>query len=190
MTEEDQRLWDRFMEELRSLGLSSPEKARIPGISGRTLRRYLEGPPTRLEGDTKLAMASWLASRGVEGFGAPVRNHTPAPTSAARTEYGRQVDLVLQGPGTADQKTRMIESIAAGYRAAALEEEAAASRVRAAASQVEAEKAPYRGAMPGASVLSPEAVHEIWAVFQRALGIERESDAPPATSPGRDQPGG
>lgn len=176
------------MEEFRSLGLS-PEKAAIPGFSARTLRRYLKGPPSRLEDDTKLAMSRWLASRGVGGLEVKSPpDHPPALASSARiTEYGRQVDLVLQGPGTPEQKAKMIESIAAGYRASALEEEAAASRVRAAASQSEAEKAPYRG-MP-VSALSPEAVHEIWAAFQQAIQA-RGFGAPPATDPDHDQPGG
>lgn len=105
-----------------------------------------------------------------------------AETTVQSTEYGRQVDRVLEGPGTPEQKVMMIESIGAGYRAVALEQATAASKE-------EAEKAPHRGAPASVSSLSPEAAREIWGILQRAIE-SHESDAPPATDPARDQPGG
>jgi hypothetical protein len=70
MPSDDRRLFDAFVAELRALG-KSPEGLDVEGISARTLRRYLvdDVVPSRLEPETRLAMARYLASRGRGEFG-------------------------------------------------------------------------------------------------------------------------
>lgn len=82
LSDEEWGLFRAFIEE-RGKDPRSPEKAPVEGISTRTLRRYLvdRETPSRLEDDTKVAMARYLVSKGVSGFGHFLGEEEPSSSS-------------------------------------------------------------------------------------------------------------
>lgn len=118
MTNDERRLFDAFVEE-RKRDTRSPEDAPVDGISPRNLRRYIvDGVvPSRLEPATRVAMARYVASRGVEGF-----EHLAAPpaTNGNGGDLSRQVDDILQSDADDLTKTARLVDLWGIYRQKAI----------------------------------------------------------------------
>lgn len=110
MSDEESRLFSAFVEERRK-DKRSPEKAPVPGIGTRTLRRYIVGGevPTRLEDDTKVAMARYLTEKGISGF-EDLASVRAAANGNGHSSLSRQIDAILASKADELTKTaRMID---------------------------------------------------------------------------------
>lgn len=134
VTDDEQRLFGEFVR-VRKADNRSPESAPVDGISTRTLRRYIvDGEvPARLEEDTKAAMATFLASRGVGGFErfVPKEPVLRAATDEELIDLGDRLDQIENSDLDPILKIVKIEAVAAAIRAEQARHEAVAAAIRA-----------------------------------------------------------
>jgi hypothetical protein len=141
MTDDERTLVEAFVDELKADG-RSPEDVAVPGLSPRTVRRYLDGDrPSRLGFDTKVAMARFLISRGKGGFLsaqelalADQRTSPNLPDGNVPSTYRSlfaHFEKVLGDASTpAREKAYLLDSVVAGMRIAGLIEEGAIAKAR------------------------------------------------------------
>lgn len=131
----DEELVERYV--AATAHLSQEEAGRLVGMSQRAFSDWKRGKrPSTLTPSRRRKLLEVLESGG----------RLPALEADGNTDLARQIDEIRNGPGTISEKERLIEGIAAAYRSAALDKEAAAARERATAARIEAEKAPGRSA--------------------------------------------
>lgn len=173
MTEEEERLFAEFVR-IRKADNRSPESAPVEGISSRTLRRYIvdNEVPSRLEDDTRLAMARFVASRGVAGYEHILQGTARKPAALyldgdALAEMYRRIDLIESSDAPEWVKVLRMDSLAATIRAEAMRQAEVASAERASAIRQAEDAARERASTAG---------REAEGANQRAVALMRTQD--------------